>query len=229
MQEHPLIAQFREYIRSQKENEPVQNAFHTGLLRCSGAGTKSYEFTIGWNPFKADECDDKWQSFNIRLIEYIEGSNFNEDQLNEFNTSIQMDDSHWNWLGKIKLYQTDEYKWFFLNVDGEPQAVCLIYHPKDSKLGLGKIFYVEYLAVAPWNRDNPLERRYLGVGTQMLREVVAYCRDQLGLYPSFSLHALKRAEGYYNRIGMIKMHEFDKPGLSFYEMPADKAAVLLGV
>ncbi len=39
------------------------------------------------------------------------------------------------------------------------QGVCLIRQPEPAKLEEGNIFYIEYLATAPWNLPNPIARQ----------------------------------------------------------------------
>jgi hypothetical protein len=64
------------------------------------------------------------------------------------------------------------------------------------------ILYVDYVAVAPWNRkafQNP--QRFHHLGTVMLGAAVAFSRT-LGLDGRCGLHSLPQSEGFYARIGM---------------------------
>jgi hypothetical protein len=118
-------------------------------------------------------------------------------------------------------YQGDEYRWFFMIAEGYPQAACLTYHPKPSAIDGKGIFYIEYVAVAPWNRENPMcKRSFKGVGKVMVNEINTYANAHLGLRPGFSLHALPKAIGFYESIGMERFPAFDKNGLPYFEMPA---------
>jgi hypothetical protein len=57
----------------------------------------------------------------------------------------------------------------------------------------------------------------------MINEISAYATAHLGLRPGFSLHALPRAIGFYQSIGMVRFHAFDKGELPYFEMPAPES------
>ena len=105
------------------------------------------------------------------------------------------------------------------------QGICMIYHPKPSKLEEGDIFYVEYVSVAPWNRDSKIhERTFKGIGSILLKCALDYAIKTLKLKPGFSLHSLKQAENYYsNRLHMKKIANEEKDGMTFFEMPTEIA------
>ncbi|PWB18367.1 hypothetical protein DCO45_10395 [Comamonas sp. JNW] len=132
--------------------------------------------------------------------------------------TAQLEDNHWNWLNKSLSYKTDCYKWFFLVAENYPQAACLVYHPKNSVAGPSNIFYIEYIAAAPWNRENALnERIFKGAGAKLLNHVIIYAKDNLKLDPGFSLHSLPKAIQFYEKIGMTAFPKYDKEGLKFFE------------
>jgi hypothetical protein len=166
---------------------------------------------------------------NIELFEHIENQGFDENRLEEVLASIQTGDHHWNWVAKSVNTARDEYEWFYLYADGEPQAACLIYHPKDSALERSNIFYVEFLAVAPWNRSCLVrERKYLGVGSSLLRAALNFSIDKLGLSPGFSLHSLPQASGYYAKLNMVNIEDRNKGPLLYFELPQVEANKFLG-
>lgn len=133
---------------------------------------------------------------------------------------IHNEDSHWKWFNKSALLKSNEYKWFFFRIDEKIQAACLIYHPRKAILSSHDIFYVEFIAVAPWNRDNPMEKKiYSRVGTLLLTNVMSYCTDVLGYKPGFCLHSLPQAQTFYeNYLGMQRCPDEDKESLYYYEM-----------
>ena len=121
------------------------------------------------------------------------------------------------------------FECFFIFSNDKPQGACLIYHPKDSIIDSENIFYIEFVAVAPWNRDNPMvERKFKGIGSAIIVCVLDFAIKTLGLKPGFSLHSLPQAIGYYKKIGMENYPERDKPNLAYFEMPRAKAAKMLG-
>jgi hypothetical protein len=153
-----------------------------------------------------------------------------EEELDKVLSSLQLEDLRWRWSDKCSALKGDEYEWFFLYALDKPQGACVVYHPKDSELQGGKIFYVEYLAVAPWNRKSLMRtREYRSVGSILLRTVLKFCVDNLGLSPGFSLHSLPQASGYYKKLNMVNICSLDKDLLVYFELPPVEARKLLSV
>jgi len=174
-------------------------------------------------------CDRTWGVFNVQLMEFIQRQAYSPQERAAVLDQIQIDDGHWSWFGKSLYYHTAEYVWFFLMAEGAPQGACLLFHPKKSALHSGKIFYIEYVAVAPWNRLNPMSRRkFAGVGSKLIRCAATYAIHTLKLHPGFSLHALPKAIKYYEDVGMVAHPAFDKDGLPYFEMPETSLAKFIG-
>ncbi|SED24998.1 Acetyltransferase (GNAT) domain-containing protein [Burkholderia sp. WP9] len=179
-----------------------------------------FEIQAGWDLGKAHWCDKNWGIFNLNLLKFIKEKDYSDEDRTEILESIQIDDSHWEWLKKAIAYRTAEYDWLFLMADDVPQGACLIYHPKKSELAAGDIFYIEYIASAPWNRKNPMSsRRFSGIGSLLIKAAMAYATDELKLRQGFSLHALPRAVPFYEQIGMKPFAALDKETLRYFEMP----------
>jgi len=190
---------------------------------------KAYSIAHGWDPISSHQCDSKWGDYNYQLLSYIKDQNYSPQQLEDVLNLVQLEDSHWDWLQKSYLYRSDEYDWFYLIVDNEVQAACLIYHPKKSAIDSDNIFYVEFVAVAPWNRTNLMKaRRFKGLASILMKHSVNYSINQLRLRPGFSLHSLPLAEGFYKKIGMNEFPEFNKNELTYFEMPEAGALTLVG-
>lgn len=170
-----------------------------------------------------------WACSNIELFQFIEEQNFDDAKLIEVLESIQTEDHHWDWFKKSYKFMSDEYEWFFLFSEDKPQGACLIYHPEGSALCEENIFYVEYLAVAPWNRDCLVrQREYKGVGSTLLKAALNYSIQKLGLTPGFSLHSLPQAKEYYEKLKMVNVREMDKGPLLYFELPQQEAHNLAG-
>jgi hypothetical protein len=188
-------------------------------------GTKPsvfYKVFEGWSPLIAHTCDKQWSEFNERLLEHIRGMNLADQDLDEALENIQLDDSHWRWLNKSIIHRGDAYRWFFMVAEEKPQAACLIYHPKDSAIDGEPIFYIEYVAVAPWNRKNPMEvRRFKKVGSTIVQCASEYAITKLGLRPGYCLHALPKAIPFYESLGMKPFSDHDKADLPYYELPEE--------
>jgi GNAT superfamily N-acetyltransferase len=182
------------------------------------AGPVDYTIHLGWDLVIAHLCDHAWGSFNVCLLRQIRKLGAEGVDIAPILASAQLEDHHWRWLDKSMYYRGDCYKWFFLVAEGYPQAACLIYHPKASVAGAGDIFYVEYIAAAPWNRENVVaERVFKGVGPKLLDRVISYAKDALALRQGFSLHSLPQAVEFYEKLGMKAFPQYDKGELKFFE------------
>ena len=184
----------------------------------------TYEIKHGWQISYANDCDLTWTAFYAHLFEYLAKQKLSTERINEILSSLSAQDKHWDWYQKAITCKSDEYEWFFLIAEGNPQGVCIIYHPRPSKLTDGNIFYLEYLAVAPWNRDSLIvKKKFKGVGTKLLKCAMNYATETLKLQPGFSLHSLEQAESYYLKIGMTHLSSEDKPKLKYFEMATNVA------
>ncbi len=219
------LEKLRELVNSIELSFPQENLAESGTL--TDRNGKAVDFTIyrGWNITLGHACDEQWRKYNLSLMKFIEKQNYDIPKLNAVLDGIQIDDDHWDWLVKSCLHKSDEYKWLFLVADGKPQGACLMYHPKASTLGNGDIFYIEYIAVAPWNRENPMETRlFKAIGSTMIKHLIRYAHDELNLSYGFSLHAIPKATGFYMKIGMLDHVLSDKTPLKYFEMTAECAA-----
>lgn len=200
-----------------------------GMLSHSSGSEVNYTITHGWDIVAALKCDEDWARSNIELFQYIEQQNFDDEKLAEVLDSIQTEDHHWDWFKKAYYFTGDEHEWFFLFSEGKPQGACLIYHPKKSAICDANIFYVEYLAVAPWNRDCLVrQREFRGVGSILLKVALEYSVKKLGLIPGLSLHSLPQAKEYYEKLKMINIEGMNKGDLLYFELPQAEADKLLG-
>jgi hypothetical protein len=97
-----------------------------GSLVSRDGRTKPFKLLLGWNMGLANRCDNTWGVFTTQLARFIKKQNYTKEQLAAVLAEVQFDDSHWRWLDKSLLNLGDEYKWFFLMADGEPQSACMI-------------------------------------------------------------------------------------------------------
>lgn len=187
-----------------------------------------FEVRHGWDIKLANQCDSEWNNKNLEILTFLQDK-VSEDELEKEFSKLYMEDAHWRWLGKALNYYTDEYNWFFWTCENTVQGACLIYHPKESVIDGQGIFYIEYVAVAPWNRPNPLAPIiFKGIGTELIRIAYKYATETLKLRPGFSLHSLPKAAAYYQKIGMKCFPEQKKDSLEYFEMPKDSAEVFGG-
>lgn len=219
------IADLRRMIEQESIEPENGNVVSEGaLFNIPSKSEEPYTVHHGLDLIRANLCDKLWGSFNLQLIQFIEAQNLSEEELQKLAETVQLDDKHWDWLTKTCLHKSDEYNWFFLDIDGKPQAACLIYHPKASAIDSGDIFYIEYVAVAPWNRNNPMsEKQYAGAGTEIIKCAINYAIERLGLRYGFSLHSLPKAQGFYEKIGMTYFSDHNKDSMNYYEMSEENA------
>lgn len=205
-----------------------QTVVSTGCLKTPDGHEESYEVRHGICLKTALECDHQWLGFTLGIIQFAESQSASVEEQANMLEGMQKESAHWSWYRKSAVLNSSEHIWFYLYAEGRPQAVCILYHPKDSLLGNGKIFYIEYLAVAPWNRTCALHTRcYLGVGTELIKVSLRFAIDQLGLTPGCSLHSLPQAMGYYQKLKMIHIAGQEKDGLPFFELPNEEAKKLI--
>jgi len=206
------------------------NVIDTGLLKNKSECTFDYEIQHGKSLVSSIRCDREWGEFSLNLYAQIKEANYSEEVLKDVLGSIQNEDDHWEWFNKSMCLNSEEYEWFFLYTEGKPQGVCLIYHPKKSALNGDNIFYIEFIAVAPWNRDSKVHERYFhGVGSVLIKSVLTFAVNDLALTPGFSLHSLPQAQAYYQKLKMVNLDDEDKGSLIYFELPKEEADKLLGV
>lgn len=224
------VDELRAHINNGTLNlEPSTNTIDTGFLIKSDGINIPYIINHGWDLISSNQCDQEWHHFRIQLYERILASGYSEEEITRILNSIQMEDEHWDWFAKSLKYRSYEYEWFYLYAEGKPQGVCVFYHPKKSLLEAGDIFYIEYLAAAPWNRDSLIhDRIYKGIGTILVKKALDYAVNTLHLRPGFSLHSLPQAYDYYESLGMKHCEEADKGTLLYFEIPEENCITLLG-
>ena len=131
------------------------------------------------------------------------------------------EDRKWSWANKAIHLTSDEYTWFTLTtLNNKTQAIALIFHPKASDITGDPIFYIDFIASAPWNRDTPRSSKVYGKGGSILIGGISkWFIDNHNYTTGFSLHALPKAEGFYNYIGMQDLGiDTKKENLRKFEM-----------
>ncbi|WP_297447188.1 hypothetical protein [Acidiferrobacter sp.] len=139
-------------------------------------------------------------------------------------------DQHWNWRRKCGVAPGANRKVYgLLNADHVEAAMMLLFgkSTRGTPAGL-PIVYVDYIAVAPWNRraiQDP--ERFRKLGTVMLGTAVAVSRT-LGLDGRCGLHSLQTSEGFYRRIGMKDL-DIDPTyhNLRYFEFDANSASTFV--
>lgn len=199
-----------------------------GKLTHVGKKEVPYKIVHGWDAKASLQCDVQWKAAWLALFEQIEKAESDPMKQAEILETISTEDTHWRWFDKAIAYSTDEYEWFHLHADGKPQAACLIYHPKASALEPGDIFYVEFVAVAPWNRNCKIRpREFGGLGEIILRAAQRFAVKELKLRAGFCLHSLQKAERFYTKLKMVTVAGKEKDSMRYFELPQALAVKLM--
>ncbi|HEV2692705.1 MAG TPA: hypothetical protein VG347_07380 [Verrucomicrobiae bacterium] len=213
---------------SKKPKSTLREIEHGELLHISEEKFP-YKIIHGWDLTASHECDRLWKEGWVAIFKQIEQLEPDEKKQAELLASISTEDIHWNWFAKAVNSSTDEYEWFHLYANNKPQATCLIYHPEASALESGDIFYVKFVAVAPWNRKCDFRpREFKRLGEIILRAAQRFAVKELKLRPGFCLHSLPKAEEFYTKLKMVKVSgKEDAQLLPYYELPQALAAQLM--
>ncbi|MBJ6752698.1 GNAT family protein [Geomonas anaerohicana] len=190
---------------------------------------EEYKIFRGIDPILYLNTDRKWLQYNLDLMQAIDAVANGDDLIFEkMIRECSFEDFHWRWFDKCYDKNTSEFEWFYLTVGDVVQGVCILYHPKESRIDKEEIFYIDYLATAPWNRPDVLKTPipFKGIGTLLLREALTFSLAALGYRPGFSLHSLPKALTYYHKIGMT---DFGPDGtyhnLHYLEMERESSEV----
>lgn len=176
----------------------------------------------------AIRCDRDWKKFMIEILSNIK-VNYSPSEFIAIADSLPFHDSHWEWFTKYRCLAEFNYDWFYIIAENMVQAICITYHPKESLFDKKNIFYIEYIAVAPWNRKSTfIERRYKGLGTLLIKTICNYFHETKHFRYGFSLSAVPEAKGFYESIGMKPFKEYDHHNLSFYEIDEKSTSKFLG-
>jgi hypothetical protein len=175
------------------------------------------------------KADREWTQFNANLLgklfESVEAGADLESLLSEVN----IEDKHWEWVRKGLAFDSKEYEWCYAQSDNQIEGICVIYHPQASRVDAKEIFYVDYVAVAPWNRKNPFyAQKFKGIGSILIRESLRFSVEKLRYRPGFCLHSLPQAITYYEKIGMQNFgKDSTKQNLIYFEMSESQSKSFL--
>lgn len=189
---------------------------------------KKFQVHVGADPLITISMQQAWERVHTEVLNKILiASNGDKSVLQKLLDENKVQDSHWNWAKKyMGLSSSSDYVWFYLTVDCIVQACCIIYHPEVSRFDSKNIFYVDYLAIAPWNRNSILgARKFSSFGTFLLAFATDYSVSKLSYRHGFSLHSLPQAEKFYKeKLGMTSFgNDITKENLLFLEIEEQKA------
>jgi len=211
------------------DNYPKPKMISKGIIKNMNGDIIPYIIELGLSKSSILECNE-WRKFVSKFImEFVDKNPSIKDYKRELQEKIMLEDFNWNWSKKALFLNTSEYNWFFLKTKDGIQSICLTFHPKESILQKIDIFYIKFIASAPWNRISSLhERKYIGTGKEIIKQVQLYFRNEYRYGYGFSLHSLPQARLFYESLGMINLPDYnDENGLFFYEMNEEQAILFM--
>ncbi|HOC54252.1 MAG TPA: GNAT family N-acetyltransferase [Verrucomicrobiota bacterium] len=140
------------------------------------------------------------------------------------------EDWHWNWRDKLShAHQTFGQRGFCITCEGGLQGAMLVDLASLSNKGTRSVLYVDYLAVAPWNRSAiQTPKRFKAVGGTLIAAAVQLSIDE-GFKGRIGLHSLPGARRFYEKnCGMtIIGPDPQKQNLTYYEFTSEQANAFL--
>jgi hypothetical protein len=139
------------------------------------------------------------------------------------------EDKYWDWAFKQRLADTGEnHECYAIECEGSTQGLMMIetqWHRAQFFPGR-RLVYVAALSAAPWNRRQIQQPpRSKAVGTVLL-EFSRTRSLELGYEGCVGLHALPGAEGFYERLNMMRLDpdpddliDADDEALPYFEYP----------
>ena len=189
--------------------------------------------TNGWNPHFSIKLTEEWTRFKMQVMKAIDELKLSDDERIKLVREKNLEDTHWDWFNKSRKYQGKEYEWFYIFIDKKPIGCGFLHQPQNSVFDEKKIFYIEYIAIAPWNRDLEIGnqtyiKKYSGLGPKLIKVMAEFAIDKLELDFGFSLHSLPQSYSFYDKIGMVSNSKEDKDTLKYYEMKETETKNFIG-
>jgi hypothetical protein len=146
------------------------------------------------------------RQYDLAILQFFQlpAADRTSEKWREILGKLAVQDHHWVWRTKCSIAPGTKRRVFSLLNAGEVEAAMVLLFDKNSRDPAAPlpIVYVDFVAVAPWNRkaiQHPQRFRHLG--TLMLGAAVELGRT-LGLDGRIGLHSLPQSEGFYRHIGM---------------------------
>jgi len=154
-----------------------------------------------------------------------------EDRWNERLGEFGAQDWDWNWEDKTKnKFTGSSYRALGIVDETSVEALMVLNLSWESRLDVANPVtsaYVEYVAVAPWNRRMIVPTpRFNGLGKVLLNIAVTVSLDE-GMEGRCGLHSLPQAEGFYKRIGMHDLGLDADENLKYFEFSPEGAKKFL--
>lgn len=200
-------------------------------------GTRQVAVAEGIDAAHLDYIEQMWRPIMKRqrdraLLQYFQLPRLSQtDQAYlDILDKLGIPDEHWDWRKKAAIAPGSKRALYSLLSGHHVEAVMMLLHGKASRMSPAgeELVYVDYLAVAPWNRrpiQNP--ERLKGVGSLLMGTVIEVSRMN-NLDGRCGLHSLPSAEGFYRRLGMQEFGaDSQYHGLVYFEFDAKGASTFM--
>lgn len=144
-----------------------------------------------------------------------------------------LQDAHWRWRDKDARYGCDDSAiGVALECAGCTQGLMYLTSGYTCQLAPDKgedLLYVDFIAVAPWNRRQLYggQKKYTGIGTTLMFAAVRLSMSY-GLNGRLGLHSLPQADTFYADVIGMSDGGFDHAnGMRYFELSAQDAAAIL--
>lgn len=148
-------------------------------------------------------------------------------------TGHNLEDAHWDWGRKWDILQPDLSKVFFaVECEGKVEAFMIVdnskYRCRRPEQDGGNLIYIEFVAIAPWNRKALVEQPlYRGIGKALVGTAISLSIEE-EYDGRIGLHSLPQSETFYkDTCGMADLGPDDDKKMNYYEMTAEEAATFL--
>ncbi len=189
----------------------------------------------GLDTLQLDFMEAQWapamkRQYNLAMLQFFQlpPAERTQEKWYEILGKLAVQDHHWEWRTKCSIAPGTNRCVFSLLNSGEVEAaMMLLFGEKSRGPSPRPIVYVDFVAVAPWNRK-PFQdpQRFRGLGTVIPGAAVEPSR-KLGHDGRCGLHSLPQSEGFYRQIGMrdfgldaskssLRYFEFDPSGASTF-------------
>ncbi|PHR71498.1 MAG: hypothetical protein COA66_09190 [Arcobacter sp.] len=189
-----------------------------------------FSISIGLDYQLTYTFENEWKDVTNKIVgQILKDSNGDNDKISKGLNDNLIQDAGWNWFRKTQHCNSSAYEWFYLTIDNKVEACCILYHPKNSVIDTKSISYIDYLAVAPWNRDTIIgKRKYSSLGLRLLSKCCDYIKSNHLYRYGFSLHSLPQTLPLYVKIGMIDYgKDKTKENLNYLEMTEDNTETMV--
>lgn len=145
-------------------------------------------------------------------------------------TKLNEQQGHWDWQKKWTHFSKQlSFQSFAIECNGETQGLMIvntIMRCQIRQQANKHLVYVEYLEVAPWNRQSVTSApRFKLVGTVMIAAAIQLSLDE-GNQGRIGLHSLPQADTFYRgQCGMTDLgQDASKQNLFYFEMTEAQAS-----